>query len=61
MQGTVALNGDKEKLLSLTQIKTQRFDSKKFANEHADLYGNYLKESSNVRFNFSKKLEGDNE
>lgn len=58
---TVALNGDKEKLLSLTQIKTQRFDSKKFANEHADLYGNYLKESSSVRFNFSKKLEGDNE
>lgn len=55
---TVALNTDQQRLLSLTQVKTQRFDSKKFANEHADLYGSYVKESSSIRFNFSKKLEG---
>lgn len=51
-----AVNKDGKKLLSITEVKTQRFDSKKFSAEHADLYGQYLKETfGGFRFTFAKE------
>lgn len=52
----IAVNADGKKLLTITEVKTQTFDKKKFANEHAELYGLYLKEGfGGFRFTFAKE------
>ena len=51
-QGTEVLQGDGWKA-SWTNVNSNRFDSKKFKADHADLYSQYSKATTTTRFTLS--------
>lgn len=50
-------NKDGKKLATRTPVTTMRFNSTKFKDEHADLYGQYLTETKSTRFTISAKKD----
>ena len=40
--------------VNLSTVTRREFDADKFANEHPDMYGDYIKETSYTKMNFIK-------
>ncbi len=52
-QGTEALQGDGWKA-TWKNVNSQRFDSKRFKDDHADLYGQYTVKTTGTRFTLNQ-------
>lgn len=51
-KGIEELHGDEHKVL-YKEVTSNRFDTTAFKKEHADMYGEFVKASTSMRFTFS--------